>query len=61
MAELKRLYKLLEAARYTGFSRATLYVEAREGRLKLHKIGGATRIEKSELDRWIDQKIAEAA
>ena len=59
--EPKRLYKILEAASYTGFSKATLYLEAKAGNLKLIKIGGATRIEKAELDRWIDAKIAQAA
>ncbi len=44
------------AAHYTGMSRATLYAEMKAGALKFVKIGGATRLEYGELDRWFDAK-----
>lgn len=56
----KRLFKMSEAAEYSGFCKATLYTEARNGRLKILKIGGATRIETTELDRWVDMRISES-
>lgn len=50
----RRLLSISDATIYTAMSRATLYNEAKEGRLKITKLGHASRIEVSELDRWID-------
>ncbi len=47
--------------RYTGMSRATLYAEMKAGRLKYVKIGGATRLEYDELDRWFNDVAQPAA
>lgn len=47
--------------RYTGMSRSTLYAEMKAGNLKFVKLGGATRLEYDELDRWFDAKSKEAA
>ena len=49
------------AVTYTGMSRATLYAEMKAGHLKYVKIGGATRLEYDELDRWFETKTSEAA
>lgn len=49
------------ASRYTGMSRATLYAEMRAGNLKYVKLGGATRLEYGELDRWFDAKVKTSA
>lgn len=49
------------ATSYTGMSRATLYAEMKAGNLKFVKIGGATRFEYDELDRWFEAKTSEAA
>ena len=51
----KRLLRINDAAKYAAISRATIYNEAKEGRLKLLKLGHSTRIEVSEMDRWIDE------
>lgn len=49
------------AVRYTGMSRATLYAEMKAGNLKYVKLGGATRLEYGELDRWFDAKVKASA
>ncbi|WP_171172586.1 AlpA family transcriptional regulator [Ruegeria sp. HKCCA0370] len=49
------------AVSYTGMSRATLYAEMKAGNLKCVKIGGATRFEYDELDRWFEVKTNEVA
>ena len=49
-----RLLKINDAVNYCGMSRATLYAEWKKGNLKFVKMFGATRIEFSELNRWIN-------
>lgn len=56
-----RLLSVNDAATYCGMSRATLYSEWKKGNLKFVKMFGATRIEFSELNRWIDQTAKQAA
>ncbi|WP_159086871.1 helix-turn-helix transcriptional regulator [Loktanella sp. Alg231-35] len=56
-----RILSLPHAASYCGESRATLYREWKLGNLKFIKMGGSTRIERSELDRYIDAKMVIAA
>jgi excisionase family DNA binding protein len=56
-----RLLKIPQAVDYSGESRATLYKEMKEGNLKFVKMGGSTRIEFSELNRYIDAKMSTAA
>lgn len=56
-----RLFKINEAAAYSGDSRATLYKEWKDGNITFVKMGGSTRIERTELDRYIDAKISQAA
>lgn len=55
----QRLLTIKEASHRSSMGRTTLYDEAKAGRLRLVKIGAATRIEVAELDRWIDERIAE--
>ena len=46
-----------EASAYLKVGRATLYRWAREGRLKLHKIGArTTRVRRSELERMFSPR-----
>lgn len=56
-----RLINIHQAVAYSGESRATLYKEWKSGNLKFVKMGGSTRIEIDELNRYIDAKIAVAA
>jgi len=52
-----RLLKIPQAVTHSGESRATLYKEWKLGNLKFVKMGGSTRIEFDELNRYIDAKI----
>lgn len=54
----RRLLTVRQGGEYAGVFRTKLYGEAKAGRLKFVKIGGSTRIERSELDRWIDETAA---
>jgi excisionase family DNA binding protein len=56
----KLLFKVEEAARVLSISRARLYVEIRRGTLKPVKIGGCTRLPRSELERYVAQLTGEA-
>ncbi len=56
-----RLLEVPLASDYSGESRATLYKEWKLGNLKFVKMGGSTRIEFDELNRYIDAKIKTAA
>lgn len=56
-----RLLSVNDAATYSGMSRATLYSEWKKGNLKFVKMFGATRVELTELNRWIDSTAKEAA
>lgn len=53
-AETRRLLSLKDASIYSGMSRSTLYAQEKLGRLKFTKMLGSTRIEITELDRWIN-------
>lgn len=57
----RRLFSIPQAADYSGESRATLYNERNAGNIKFVKMGGSTRIEFDELNRYIDAKISAAA
>ncbi|WP_299850109.1 helix-turn-helix domain-containing protein [uncultured Roseovarius sp.] len=50
----KRFYKITEAVDYSGLSRSTLYEAHKNGHLNFTKFGGATRIEKTDLDAYLD-------
>lgn len=50
----KRFYKITEAVDYSGHSRSTLYEAHKRGDLIFTKFGGATRIEKNDLDAYLD-------
>lgn len=56
-----RLLSIAQAVAYTSESRATLYKEWKMGNLEFVKMGGSTRIKRSELDRYIDAKMKTAA
>lgn len=56
-----RLLRINDAANYCGMSRATLYSEWKKGNLKFVKMFGATRVEFTELNRWIDSTAKKAA
>lgn len=56
-----RLLNIHQAVTYSGESRATLYKEWKKGNLEFVKMGGSTRIEVDELNRYIDAKIKRAA
>ena len=56
----KRLFNVLEAGDYLGFSRAHIWNLMKEGKLASKKLGHSRRIEISELDRFIDDN-SEAA
>jgi len=59
--ETRRLLRINEAAIYAAISRATLYSEKSKGNIQFIKLGTATRIEVSELDRWIDETSKKSA
>ncbi len=50
----KLLLTLAEAQLLTGLSRSTLRAAIDEGSLKAAQIGGAWRVKRSDLDRWIE-------
>jgi predicted DNA-binding transcriptional regulator AlpA len=52
-----RLLNMSQAKIHSGESRSTLYKEWKLGNLKVVKMGGSTRIELNELNRYIDAKI----
>lgn len=51
---MKRFFKISEAVHYSGHSRSTLYGAHKRGELVFTKFGGATRIEKADLDAYLD-------
>lgn len=51
----KLLYKVEEAAERLSLSRAYLFKLIRDGRIRAIKIGGATRIAASELERYVSE------
>lgn len=55
-----RLLSVRDSAAYAATSRSTLYAAMKAGKLNYIKMGASTRIEVSELDRWINE-TAEAA
>ncbi|MBM2294277.1 helix-turn-helix domain-containing protein [Sulfitobacter pseudonitzschiae] len=56
-----RLLSIPDSVNYAATSRSTLYAEEKSGRIKFVKMGSSTRIEVSELDRWIDSKTGTQA
>ncbi|MDE9449981.1 helix-turn-helix domain-containing protein [Aliiroseovarius sp. Z3] len=50
----KRFFKISEAVEYSGHSRSVLYEANKRGALVFTKFGGATRIEKADLDAYLD-------
>ncbi len=52
-----RLLSIPQASAHSNESRSTLYAEMKKGNLKFVKMGGSTRIEFDELNRYIDAKI----
>lgn len=53
---IPRLFTVEGAVKYTGDSRSKLYQEAKNGNLQFVKMDGSTRVERIELDRYIDAK-----
>ncbi|MEQ8898658.1 MAG: helix-turn-helix domain-containing protein [Roseovarius sp.] len=51
----KRFFKIQEAVEYSGHSRSSLYEAHKRGELTFTKFGGATRIERSDLDAFLDR------
>jgi len=51
----KRYFKVQEAVEYSGHSRSSLYEAHKRGELVFTKFGGATRIERSDLDAFLDR------
>lgn len=47
------LFDVTEAASYLTVSSRTLYREVARGRLRITKVGGSTRLRRSELDRYL--------
>lgn len=56
-----RLLRVSDAVVYAATSRAKLYNEMKMGALKFIKLDSATRIEITELDRWINETAGIAA
>ena len=55
--EMKRFFRIKgEAEDYSGESRSTLYEANKNGDLVFTKLGYSTRIEKSDLDKYLDRK-----
>lgn len=50
----KRFFTIKEATDYSALSRSTLYAAEAKGQLVFTKFGGATRIEKPDLDAYLD-------
>ena len=57
----KRFFKISEATDYCSLSRSSLYDAHKRGELKFTKFGSATRIEKSDLDQYLDRKAVKVA
>ncbi|MBN8689986.1 MAG: helix-turn-helix domain-containing protein [Armatimonadetes bacterium] len=53
----KLLLTIEEAAHLLGIGRTTAYTLVKEGEWRTLKIGRLRRISRSELDRWIQQKL----
>ena len=58
---MPRLMTIPQAVAFSSESRATLYKEWKAGNIKFVKMGGSTRIEFDELNRYIDTKKSVAA
>ena len=52
---MKRFFKIPEAVTYSGQSRSTLYEAHKQGELVFTKFRGATRIERADLDAYLDR------
>lgn len=44
-----------DSAALTGLSRETLYRRAKEGRLKLHKVGARTLVKRTDLVAFVEE------
>ena len=55
-----RMVSIPGAVAYSGDGRSTLYAAAKAGEIEFVKMGRATRVEISELDRYIDAKAKPA-
>ena len=53
---VKRFFRIPEAVEYSGESRSTLYEAHKRGDLIFTKFGAATRIERCDLDAYLDAK-----
>ena len=51
------LLRIPEVAEVTGFSRAQIYIELREGRMRALHCGRAIRVPVSEVERWIATRL----
>ena len=60
MSQAKLLLRVSEAADRLSISRAFLYEQIAAGRLRALKIGAATRIPASELERFIKECAGES-
>lgn len=52
--QFKRYFKIPEAVNYSGQSRSVLYEAHKRGELVFTKFGKSTRIEKADLDAYLD-------
>lgn len=52
----KRLFTVKEAAQYLGVSEPTIWVLLRKSTLKRIKVRDATRIDKKDLDKFIENQ-----
>lgn len=55
-----RLLTVKEAAHYLGYKKGTVYNKVSAGKIPHFKLGTTLRFRRSELDRWIEERDAEA-
>ncbi|MFP4588989.1 MAG: helix-turn-helix domain-containing protein [Candidatus Acetothermia bacterium] len=58
MGEVEAFLKPVDVARYTGLSLEGVQDLIEEGQLETETIDGATRIRKTEVDRWLDEQVS---
>lgn len=49
-----KMLSILEAARFLGIGRSTIYEVIKQGRLPVRKLGRRTLVRRDDLDRFID-------
>ena len=54
-----RLFTVEQASEYAGVGRTRLFDAAKNGHIRFIKAYGSTRVERSELDRYVDWLIAD--